>query len=85
MTEIGADYYLSNFHKWFYANKNSAFLYVSDYVINTTHPNIISFNLGKGYGQEFFYTGTRDYSSYLTVNDSLNFRAQFGEEAIMNY
>lgn len=85
MTDLGADYYLSNFHKWLYANKNSAFLYVADRFLNSTHANIISFNYKKSYSEEFFYTGTRDYSSYLTVTDSIKFRAQFGEQDIFNY
>jgi selenocysteine lyase/cysteine desulfurase len=38
------------------------------------------------YQMEFSWTGTQDYSAYLSVSASLDFRTQVGgDEAIMNY
>lgn len=62
MPAIGADYYLSNGHKWLYSPKGSAFLWVTPALQSTIHPLVISFGYLQGYLAEFDYQGTTDYS-----------------------
>lgn len=38
LSELEVDAYFSNFHKWAYAPKNAAFLYVSDKFLNVILP-----------------------------------------------
>lgn len=40
MAELEPDAYFSNFHKWSYAPKSTAFLYLSDKLINVVKPSI---------------------------------------------
>lgn len=39
----------------------------------------------QGLEREFFWTGTRDFSSYLAVEDAFNFRNALGDKEIMQY
>jgi len=43
------------------------------------HPNIIGNFYGQGLEREFFWTGTRDFSSYQAIRDAMEFRSIFGE------
>jgi len=83
--DINPHFYLSNFHKWGYAPKSVSFLYVAKEFQEKVHPNIITAFYKKGFSNEYAYTGTRDYSSHLTIKDALEFRKQFGEKEIMEY
>jgi len=86
VSDLGADFYLSNGHKWLYSPKGSAFLYVKKELQQLIHPTIISFGYKQGYQAEFAWTGTRDYSSYLAMVDAINWRSKVGgEQKIMNY
>lgn len=38
------------------------------------HPNIIGRLYGEGIANEFFWTGTRDYTPFISVIDALKFR-----------
>lgn len=48
VSEYGADFYFSNFHKWFYSAKTASFLWINKKYIKQTHPNIIGNNYGNG-------------------------------------
>ena len=85
MTDLKPDFYISNFHKWGFNNKSACFLYVAPQFQTTIHPNIISSGYGKGFITEFSYLGCKDYSAFLTIKDALEFRANFGENEIMEY
>lgn len=85
LTEIAPDFYVSNFHKWFFAPKQSAFLYVSKEFQKLIHPNIITVKYDSGFVNEFDYTGTRDYASIFAVKDAFEFREKLNETEIMKY
>jgi len=85
ISDLNPDFYVSNFHKWGYAPKSAAFLYVNKTFQNIIHPNIISNNYKSNFTTEFAYTGTRDYSQYLSIKDCINFRKGFGENELQEY
>ncbi|CAI8615320.1 unnamed protein product [Vicia faba] len=81
MQEIGADYYTSNLHKWFFCPPSVAFLY-SRKNPNTAgagdlHHPVVSHEYGNGLAVESSWIGTRDYSSQLVVPDVLEFVNRF--------
>ncbi|XP_058216568.1 probable L-cysteine desulfhydrase, chloroplastic [Rhododendron vialii] len=78
MKEIGADFYTSNLHKWFFCPPAVAFLYCrkSDKFSNLHHP-VVSHEYGNGLAMESTWIGTRDYSAQLVVPEVLEFVNRF--------
>ncbi len=79
---LGADWYSGNCHKWLCAPKGCAFLWTSAARQTDTHPTVISHGLGKGYLQEFDWTGTRDPSAFLSIGAALDFHCHLGGPAL---
>ncbi|KAM6597692.1 hypothetical protein CsatA_008216 [Cannabis sativa] len=78
MKEIGADYYASNLHKWFFCPPSIALLYCrkSPKVADLHHP-VVSHEYGNGLAIESAWIGTRDYSPQLVVPSALEFINRF--------
>jgi len=72
-------------HKWFYAPKSVAFLHVSQKFKDFIHHPIVGTHYEKGFEEEFFWPGARNFSSKLAVKASIEFRECLGDEKIMNY
>ncbi len=70
---LGADYYIGNCHKWLYAPKGAAFLWVDKKHQSKIHPTVISHYLGGGYQTEFGWTGTMDSTSLLSIPAGIKF------------
>jgi len=82
MHAIGADWYAGNCHKWLCAPKGAAFLWAAPQRQAALHPVIISHGLGGGFLAEFDWTGTRDFSAFLSVPAALDFHAKLGGPAL---
>ncbi|OWM75472.1 L-cysteine desulfhydrase [Punica granatum] len=86
--EIGADFYVSNLHKWFFCPPSVAFLYCRkvDFSNDMHHP-VVSHEYGNGLPIESAWIGTRDYSSQLVVPSAVEFVERFegGVEGIMRW
>lgn len=78
MKAIGADFYASNLHKWFFCPPSIAFLYCrkSPKVSELHHP-VVSHEYGNGLAVESAWIGTRDYSPQLVVPSVLDFVNRF--------
>lgn len=78
MKEIGADFYTSNLHKWFFCPPSVAFLYCrkSDNFSDMHHP-VVSHEYGNGLAIESGWIGTRDYSAQLVVPEVMDFFNRF--------
>nr|AAU90310.1 hypothetical protein STB1_54t00008 [Solanum tuberosum] len=70
VVDIGADFYTSNLHKWFFTPPSAAFLYCkrSEKVVDLHHP-VVSVEYGNGLAIESAWIGTRDYSAQLVIPD----------------
>ncbi|MBG97839.1 aminotransferase [bacterium] len=84
---LGADWYVTNAHKWLYAPKGCALLWTSPEMQEKTHPTVISWGYhGKeGYSTEFLWQGTRDFSPWLSVNSAIDFYESFGSGDVKEY
>jgi len=83
---LGADWYVGNLHKWAFAPRACAFLWVAPARQPTLHPTVISWGLGAGLAPEFDWTGTRDPSPALTAPAGIAFmRDVLGVEAMRTW
>lgn len=80
MQEIGADFYTSNLHKWFFCPPSIAFLYArrnpKGSAFDLHHP-VVSHEYGNGLAVESAWIGTRDYSAQLVVPEAVEFVNRF--------
>lgn len=76
--EIGADFYVSNLHKWLFCPPSVAFFYCrKSRVSEGLHHPVVSSEYGNGLAIESSWIGTRDYSSQLVVPEVLEFVNRF--------
>jgi isopenicillin-N epimerase len=85
IAELGAAYYSGNLHKWAFAPKGCAFVWVRPDRQRDFHPTIISHNLGKGLPAEFVWQGTRDFAAWFTIPRAIQFMADLGWEIIFSH
>jgi len=87
LTDLNPDFYTSNGHKWLCSPKGSAFLYIKKDMHNFIHPTVISNQYGDGWDMvhQFEYTGTRDYSAYLSLLQALEFRKNITDTVVRTY
>ncbi|KAG0340979.1 hypothetical protein BG004_006203 [Podila humilis] len=84
---LNPDFYVTNCHKvkWLFSVRGSAVLYVNKKHQHLIHPTIITAEYQKGFDTEFAWMGTCDYSSLMSIESALQYRGQFGEDAIIHY
>lgn len=70
---LGADWYAGNLHKWLFAPRGGAFLWSRADRADGLHPTVISHGYGQGLEAEFDWTGTKDYTPWLTIPAALDF------------
>lgn len=85
METLGVDSYTSNIHKWGFAPKGTAFLWVKPELQGHIHPAVISWGLGKGFAAEFDWVGTRDVTGWLAAPAAINFIQSYGFQQILTY
>lgn len=85
LDKLGADYYTGNCHKWMFAPKGAAFLYVAPELQSKIHAPIISHNYKQGFHPEFEWMGTRDVTPWLSMIAAISFINGFDKEAIRKY
>jgi isopenicillin-N epimerase len=78
LAALGADYYTGNCHKWLFAAKGTAFLWVAQERQSAVHPLVISWGHGESFTRAFDWPGTRDFSAWLAVTTALEFYQRMG-------
>lgn len=84
MAAVGADFYTSNAHKWLGSPKGAAFLYAHPDVQHLVEPLAVGWGWGPNrdfsFGSDFIdylqWTGTDDYSAFLSVPAAIEFQAK---------
>jgi len=80
---LGADWYVGNLHKWYFAPRSCGFLWVSKAHQPATRPLAISHGYGEGFRAEFEWTGTRDVTAALATPAAIDFHESLGGVALM--
>jgi selenocysteine lyase/cysteine desulfurase len=85
--DLNVDYYVSNCHKWCYSARPSGFLWISPIHNNKTRPAVMSFGYtDRNFKEEFYFSGTKDWSAIFTIKDAITWREEIGgEKEIMVY
>ncbi|HEY3919984.1 MAG TPA: aminotransferase class V-fold PLP-dependent enzyme [Stellaceae bacterium] len=81
--KFGADWYVGNLHKWYFAPRSCGVLWASRPMQALTHPLAISHGYGAGFRAEFEWTGTRDVTPALATPAALAFHGDLGGNALM--
>eukprot|EP01112_Ceratiomyxa_fruticulosa_P017252 TRINITY_DN5342_c1_g1_i1.p1 TRINITY_DN5342_c1_g1~~TRINITY_DN5342_c1_g1_i1.p1 ORF type:complete len:418 (-),score=73.12 TRINITY_DN5342_c1_g1_i1:94-1347(-) len=85
VTDIGADFYVSNSHKWMYSPTGTAILFVQPKWQSMIIPTVLSAEYSTDFVDKFAYTGTRDYSAFLAIDAAMSFRDNLGDDEIIDY
>ncbi|EDR07491.1 uncharacterized protein LACBIDRAFT_298401 [Laccaria bicolor S238N-H82] len=92
LEEAQPDFWFSNCHKWLYAKRPCAVLYVPErnqHIIKTSIPTSHAYKspderTSSTFVDQFEWNGTIDFTSYLSVVPALEFRAWLGGEEKIN-
>ncbi|KAI9057288.1 PLP-dependent transferase [Trametes sanguinea] len=94
LSEAKPDFWLSNCHKWCFAKRGCAVLYVpkrNQHIIKSSIPTSHQYvspaeakTKGTNFVMQHEWTGTADLAPYLSVTDALEFREWLGGEKAIN-
>lgn len=84
---LRCDFYTASCHKWLCAPLGSGFLYVAPQWHSQVRAARLSWGrvqpaIPKNWTDELLWTGTRDYSAYLTVPDAIRFFEAFDRNVL---
>jgi len=83
--KYGADFYTGNCHKWMFAPKGCAFLWVAPEHQSKMHAHVTSHNYKQGYHPEFDWIGTRDVTPFLAIIAAIGFVDEFGRKNVRSH
>ncbi|MEM8736240.1 MAG: aminotransferase class V-fold PLP-dependent enzyme, partial [Planctomycetota bacterium] len=87
LEKLGCDFFTASCHKWLCAPIGSGFVYIAPKWHDLAQPTRLSWGrlpplAPEHWTEEFTWTGTRDYSSFLTVKTAFEFADELGREHI---
>ena len=82
---LGADWYVGNLHKWYFAPRGCGFLWAESGRRDRLMPNVLSWDISQPFPSNFAWTGTRDPSNWLAVPAAFDFMDRFGESAVREH
>ena len=83
LEELNADWYTGNCHKWLMAPKGCAFLWARKDRQDVL-PTTISHFYDEGFTRAFDWTGTQDFSAYLSITEALYFTRYMDPRRVRN-
>ncbi|XP_071097300.1 uncharacterized protein [Haliotis cracherodii] len=78
LTELGADAFTGNFHKWVYTPRSCAILHVKREHHSWVHPLVTSWNQHLSLDEQFFLVGTIDHTAYVSAKYAVEFYQRIG-------
>ncbi len=85
IASMGADFWVGNFHKWAFAARSVAALWVAPAWRSRIRPLVVSWNEDEPFPRAFDQQGTMDDSAWLALPDALSFLADLGVERLRRH
>ena len=85
ISAVGADWYVGNLHKWYFAPRGCGFLWAHPDRRGRLAPTVLSWSIDKPFPHSFEWTGTRDPSAWLSAPAAFDFMDRFGEVEIRKH
>ncbi len=85
VSEISVDWYVANLHKWHFAPRACGFLWARAERRENLAPAVLSWAIGEAFPGNFWWTGTRDGSSWLSIPEAFAFADRLGVAAIQRH
>ena len=84
MRKLQPDFYVGNLHKWCYAMRGTALVYISEPFKHVIQPLAASHNYKLSLQDNFYDQGTDDITNYMLVEEALSYyRAIGGRPALV--
>ena len=78
LENLGADFYTGNLHKWCFAPRGAAFLWIAPKHRENIEPLVTSHLYKQDLTDQFFMQGSMDQSCYLSCSAALDFYKRIG-------
>jgi isopenicillin-N epimerase len=85
LDSLGADFWVGNFHKWAFAPRSVAALWVAPRWRESIKPLVVSWNDEQGYPASFDQQGTADDSTWLSLPDAVKFFEDLGVDRVRRH
>ncbi|MDX9690286.1 MAG: aminotransferase class V-fold PLP-dependent enzyme [Proteobacteria bacterium] len=85
LQDIGADWYVGNMHKWYFAPRGCGFLWAAPDKQKGLVSTILSWEVEKPFPDSFEWTGTNDQSPWMSVPAAYAFMDHFGEAKVREH
>lgn len=85
VSEIGADFWVGNLHKWAFAPRGTAALVVAPRWQERIEPLVVSHEYGAGFPTALDWQGTLDYTGWLAAPVGLHVLRMLGLDAVRRY
>ena len=82
---IQADWYVASVHKWYFVPRGCGFLWAHQDRQKNLMPTVLSWGIDEPFPHSFWWTGTRDPSSWLSIPSAFAFVDHLGEERIRKH
>ena len=78
VSSLNPDFFVGNLHKWCYAMRGCALIWVAKEHQESCHPIATSHNYKNDFQERFFDQGTDDITNYLIVPEALDYYQSIG-------
>ena len=85
ISSLNPDFFVGNLHKWCYAMRGCALIYVAKEHQENCHPIATSHNYKCDFQDRFFDQGTDDITNYLIVPEALEYYHSIGGQDPNSY